>query len=315
MRTSLLAAVLAFGLVLAAPIAAASGTPLESLLERLGVLPPTPDPSHDPVPDDVDVENPSAPTNRLLGDLTATVEQVVQPAVILGKTLSFLGLNLVDGMFGSFQSGGRLVASSMNTVATNGAASVVIASISLALVGAASALGGLVQRYGSLGSVPLYTRISKSALLENEIRQQIFELIKQEPGINVSEISRRLNIAWGTATHHLQKLRHELLVSIRLASNQKCYFPNGGSFTPHEMDVMSAVKHPTAREITQFLIRSGPRCHRDITQALGLTPALVSFHASKLVRQGVLARERQGRNTMFMSLESSVDPVPRPMTH
>jgi predicted transcriptional regulator len=246
-------------------------------------------------------------TNSLLAIVSVPVEFV-------GTTLMVLGLNLVLGLFQGMGESSAMVAEAAKAVVAQPAESVVLATLSIAVAGLAGALSYLLRRFGSLGAIPLYTRIAKSELLENGIRQQIMEIIQQNPGINVSEISRRLDIAWGTATHHLQKLRHEKLVNIRIASNQKCYFPNGGTYTPHEMDVMSAIKNPTAKQIAEFLVKNGPKCHGDISEALQLTPALVSFHMQKLVGSGVVARHRQGRNTIFTPLEANLEPSPRAAT-
>lgn len=306
---------LAVGMLLAAPSAAAGSDSLYQLLEDLGVLPPEPQQGPQLPRAPIDPADPSASVNKVLGFQEMVNAIVVRPATIVGTALTLIGLNLATGLFGGMEEGGHIVAAAMNAVATNPGKSVFIATMSIALVGASAAAGHWIQRYGNWGAIPLYTRIAKSALLENNIRQQIFEMISQNPGVNVSEISRRLDIAWGTATHHLQKLRHEKLVSIRMTSNQKCYFPNGGTYTPREMDVMSAVKHPTAKQIAEFLIQNGARCHRDIAEALQLTPALVSFHTSKLIQNGVLAREKQGRNTIFTALEPTLEPAPRPVSH
>lgn len=315
MRTTLLLVALAVGMLVAAPTAAAGSDSIQKVLEELGILPRQPEPGPTIPSPTIDPADPVGSLQKSLGLQEIVNAVLVAPAQLVGTTLSLLSLNLAEGLFGGMSESGHIIAAAINAVATSPAKSVFIATLSLALAGASMGVGHWVQRYGNLGGIPLYTRISKSALLENHVRQQIFDLITHNPGINVSEISRRLDIAWGTATHHLQKLRHEKLVSIRMTSNQKCYFPNGGTYTPREMDVMSAVKHPTAKQIAEFLIRNGPRCHRDISQALGLTPALVSFHTVKLIEHGVLARERQGRNTFFTALEANLDPAPRPVSH
>jgi predicted transcriptional regulator len=246
------------------------------------------------------------------GSVIAAVGYVGQAAGAAGDGVLTLGLGLVATIFGVFSAGGQTAVSAMDAVSAAPAKSAGIATVVALAVGSGIGLLALLQRYGSFGAIPLFTRIAKNELLENKVRAQIFDLIKENPGVNVSEIARRLDIAWGTATHHLQKLRAERIIAIRRVANQKCYFQNGGTYTPTEMDLMSATKNPTARAIAALLVDGGPHCHQDIARNLEVSPALVSFHMRKLLEAGVVAKERQGRRTIFSATMDALDPTPRP---
>lgn len=237
------------------------------------------------------------------------------PVKLAADGLLALGLQLIAWLLTGLSQGTQTLVAAAHVVAAQPVASLQIAAATLLVVGVVgfTALG--LQRYGSFGAIPLFTRIAKSQLLDNPVRNQVFELVRSNPGLNVSEIGRRLDIAWGTTTHHLQKLRAERLVAIRIQGNQKCYFPNGGTFTGAEMDLMSATKHPTARRIARHLAGAGPRSHGEISTELGISPALLSFHMDRLVRAGVVARQRAGRRTIFHPLVVDLDPQPRPATH
>lgn len=240
---------------------------------------------------------------------------LVGPARIVSQSLIDLGLQLLQAMFAGVREGAHAYAGAAEAVLAHPVQAAGIAASTFLLIGLGSALAGGLERYGSLGALPLFSRIAKSDLLANGVRSQIFDLIKANPGINVSEISRSLDIAWGTTTHHLGKLRQDRLVAIRVESNRKCYFPNGGTYTNHEMDLMAATQNATARRIADYLVQWGPRCHKHIVNDLGVSPALVSFHMEKLVRAGVVARQRQGRMTIFTPLAATLDPAPRPASH
>lgn len=247
--------------------------------------------------------------------IAATAAVVTAPVDVLTRSLIELGLTLLGGFFTGVASGTSTLVHAAAVTAAAPLESLAIAAATLAIAGLLSSLAMAIQRYGSLGAIPLFSRIARDAIFENKVRSDIFELIRSNPGINVSEISRRLDVAWGTATHHLQKLRAERMVGIRVVGHQKCYFPNGGAYTPREMEVMSATKNATARRIAEFVSRSGPTPHRDVAVALGLSPALVSFHARKLEEAGVVQRRREGRHTFFVALESNLSPTPRASVH
>lgn len=315
MRMRTYGLVLGAALVLSLTIGTAAAMPseVETILAELGLMEPpslTPETGSDSPESASNEKAPARPS--MLGNVVGVV---LTPVVLVGQSLLSLSLGIFQGFAEGMAEGGRVVAAAGASVASAPVESAVVSSLAVAIASIATWLSVLAKRFGGLGLIPLFSRIAKSELLENNVRQQIFQLIQENPGINVSEISRRLDIAWGTATHHLHKLRQEKMVGIRVASNQKCYFPNGGTYTPREMDVMSVTKHPTAKQIAEFLIRNGPQSHGAIVEALGLTPALVSFHMQKLVGTGIVARHREGRSTIFTPLESDLNPTPRPVSH
>jgi len=240
---------------------------------------------------------------------------VAAPVDALSRTLIELGLSLLGGFFTGVSNGAATFAEAASVTAQAPIESIALGAAAVAVVGFATLVGLAIQRYGGLGAIPLFSRITRNALFDNKVRADIFELIQAQPGVNVSEISRRLDVAWGTATHHLQKLRDERMVSIRTVGHQKCYFPNGGTYTPREMEVMSVTKNTTAKRIAEFVARTGPTAHADVATGLGLSPALVSFHARKLVEAGVVERRREGRRTLFVALESNLAPTPRSPVH
>jgi predicted transcriptional regulator len=311
MRTTLL-----LGILLATALATPTlGEPLpapvdvEQTLEDLRIQPPTLDGSNsDPAADG------SSSSDRA-SSAVAVATIVVAPVETLSRSLVELGLSLLGGFVTGVSSGAATFVHAASVTAATPLESVAIAAATLAVAGLATLLGLAIQRYGGLGAIPLFSRIARDDLFENKIRADIFELIRANPGVNVSEISRRLDVAWGTATHHLQKLRGERMVSVRVVGHQKCYFPNGGTFTPREMDVMGATKNSTAKRIAEFVAQTGPTPHRAVAQALGLSPALVSFHARKLEEAGVVGRRREGRRTVFIPLEANLTPTPRPSVH
>lgn len=313
MRTYGLVLGAAFLLTLTISSAAALPAEVESVLKDLGLMEPELLPTTDGGEQGSQGGAPKASSKpSMLGNVVGIV---LTPVMVVGQGLLAISLGLFEGFAEGMAEGGRVVAAAGASIVASPVQSALVTSFAVTVAGLAAWLGVLAKRFGGLGLIPLFSRIAKSELLENGVRQQIFHLIQENPGINVSEISRRLDVAWGTVTHHLQKLRQEKMVGIRVASNQKCYFPNGGTYTPREMDVMSATKHPTAKQIAEFLVRNGPTSHGAIASALELTPALVSFHMEKLVGNGIVERRREGRSTIFSPLETTLNPAPRPMSH
>jgi DNA-binding transcriptional ArsR family regulator len=185
---------------------------------------------------------------------------------------------------------------------------------SVAVTGAAASTGvggwagwSALRKWGLLGSgagVAGFSRIADDDLLEHPLRGQIFQVIQSNPGIHASGLARQVGVGWGTITHHLEKLEKGHLVATRKINNQKCFFENGGKVSRLDMAVAGAVKGDTASDIAGFVLGHPMTSQKDMAAALGISPALVSFHVKKLVNLGVLDKVRHGKETLLTTSEA-----------
>lgn len=163
---------------------------------------------------------------------------------------------------------------------------------------------GLVGSGLGLGGLGGFTRIENDDLLDHPMRAQIFQVIQSNPGIHASGLARQVGVGWGTITHHLEKLEKGSLVATRKVNNQKCFFENGGKVSRQDMAIAGAVKGDTAGDIAGFVTAHPMTSQKQMAEALGLSPALVSFHVKKLVNLGVLDKVRHGKETLLTTSES-----------
>jgi DNA-binding MarR family transcriptional regulator len=154
------------------------------------------------------------------------------------------------------------------------------------------------RRWGALLAsfvMPLFSRIQKDEVLDHEKRAQIFELIKQRPGVHLSEISRSLDLAWGSTLHHLRKLREQRLIQIKKNGHHKCYFLNGSGYTDAQMDAVSLLKNQTLADVAAAIEAHPDSSLKAISQALGISPPLTAHHVKTLEKAGLIRKERAGR--------------------
>lgn len=183
----------------------------------------------------------------------------------------------------------------------------------VAVTGAAASTGvggwagwAALKKWGWLGSAGIggFSRIADDELLEHPLRSQIFQVIQTNPGIHASGLARQVGVGWGTITHHLEKLEKGQLVATRKINNQKCFFEQGGKVSRLDMSVAGAVKGDTVSDIAGFVLGHPMTSQKDMADALGLSPALVSFHVKKLVNLGVLDKVRHGKETLLTTSEA-----------
>jgi predicted transcriptional regulator len=183
-----------------------------------------------------------------------------------------------------------------------------VATVGTAATGAAAGWGlwEVLRRWGWMTgfAVPGFTRIEDSELLKHPLRGQIFQIIQGNPGIHASELSRRMNVGWGTIIHHLEKLEKGRLVTARKVNNQKCFFEDGGRVSRLDMAVASAIRAGSAADIASFVQSHPMTSQKAMATELGISPALASFHVKKLAALGVLDKVRRGKETLLTTSDA-----------
>ncbi len=252
-----------------------------------------------------------------LGSLGAgSTTGVVVAASGLGNGIAFLGLGLLDGIlaYSGLVQGLRPDAMPVAAFAT-------VTSVGAAGSAGAGGWAGMqaLKKWGFMGTglagVAGFSRITNDELLNHPMRAQIFDVIKEHPGIHASQLAREMGVGWGTITHHLDKLQRGEMVTTRRVNNQKCFFEQGGEISRADMAIASALKGDTAASIAAFVQAQPMTSQKTMAEALGISPALASFHVKKLVNLGVLDKLRHGKETLLTTSDglrrvmASSDPV------
>ncbi|PKK81788.1 MAG: hypothetical protein CVT47_00660 [Thermoplasmata archaeon HGW-Thermoplasmata-2] len=146
------------------------------------------------------------------------------------------------------------------------------------------------------GGAALFTRIPQDKILENPTRRQIFNAIQRNPGINMSQISKRLGIGWGTTVHHVKKLEAAMKVHVEDRNNERCFFENGGEFPVDSMAAAAALKDSTAKGIFGYIRKKPGASQKDVAAHFGIRPSLVSWHVTRLEKEGIINRNRSGKS-------------------
>lgn len=161
---------------------------------------------------------------------------------------------------------------------------------------AAAGVLAVFQAFGwwralGLGGVALYSRLSKSELLDNEHRDKVYKLVQAEPGIAMSEIGARLGIGWGTVVYHLDRLERVGFVASERSGMHRCWFPVG-TVPRAAREGIGALKAETTRNVALFLVGRPGASQTDLCEGLGLSASAASKQVSKLEKAGLVRRER-----------------------
>lgn len=162
----------------------------------------------------------------------------------------------------------------------------IIAIISSGLLGAAAIIGLVDNNKYAFATmiIPLYHRVGRDEMLDNEIRGMVYGYIVANPGVNYTGIKDALNMPNGTLAYHLKVLqRTGLVVSIRDGPYRLFYTKamkpiNGTKRTPNR----------TQLKIVDLIEEHPGQTQKDLAKALGLTQAAISYNLKTLEKEGVV---------------------------
>ncbi|MHB8604562.1 MAG: winged helix-turn-helix transcriptional regulator [Thermoplasmatota archaeon] len=154
----------------------------------------------------------------------------------------------------------------------------------------------LLKLAGAAGLVPLYSHLRDDELLNDTNRSRIFELIKGEPGISTKDIADRLDLAWGTVTHHLGKLEKSRLVVSKKYGKYRRYFVNGAS---EQKDTVAVLKIHRTADVAE-IIRTHPGItQKEVGEALGVSSSTILWHVRRLEQTALIQKVRAGKAVKY----------------
>ena len=135
-------------------------------------------------------------------------------------------------------------------------------------------------------------------VLALETRKEIFEHVQTNPGIHFSQIKRDLNMETGLLQHHLNTLEeYDVLMSEEHRGKRRLFVAE--ELDDEEREILSSLRYETTRHILLFLIQKETARNGEIATELGVAPATVSWHVSRLVEDGIVSPVQDGRTTLY----------------
>lgn len=172
----------------------------------------------------------------------------------------------------------------------------------------ATAVGGAAL---ALVGFALYSRLSRGELLDHERRDGVYQLVRAEPGISLSDIASRSGLGWGTAVYHLERLEKAGFVTSERSGGRRCYFPIGEvpkDARPH----LGALQQDALRDLASLVVERPGVTQSELAEALGITPGAASKQVSKLESVGLVRREREWK-TVRLHPEPALTQILAPM--
>lgn len=140
--------------------------------------------------------------------------------------------------------------------------------------------------------------------LELESRREIYQAVRDTPGIHFRELLRDTEYAQGTLQYHLRWLVDEALLERSEDGEFTRYYPSK-KFEPADKAVMDALRREYSRRIIAHLATAGPLSTSELADRLEKSASTTSWHLSRLTGAGVVAKERDGRSVLYSLTDRS----------
>jgi len=137
-----------------------------------------------------------------------------------------------------------------------------------------------------------------STLLNQTTRMNIYNFIKENPGIHFRALSNYLSMPIGVLQYHLGLLVNGGLLSTYRDGRYRRYFESK-RFSETEMKAISILRHETAGKILAALLKKPRTTHRDLATELGISSQALSWQMRCLEKVGFIKREAESVNVKY----------------
>lgn len=146
---------------------------------------------------------------------------------------------------------------------------------------------------------PLFSRVRGDRLLDNDVRQRVHQMVEENPGITIKEVTQVCEIGWGTAVYHLKRLEDARLVVSQRHRQHRRYFKNGGGIANADKAAFGELKNPTGARLAQAVANQPGSCQKELCAAVGVGASLAHKYLTRLGEAGLLVTQRQWRQVRY----------------
>lgn len=203
----------------------------------------------------------------------------------------------------------------IEAIPTSDAAVIAAAAAGASMLGL-YAIWRILKWTGFAAFLPLYSHITDDEILEDPNRGNIYRLIQAEPGISTKDIADRLDLAWGTVTHHLGKLEKRRFVVSKKYGKYRRYFANGAGGS-QDKDALAVLRLDRTGDVAELIRQQPGVTQKAVSQMLGVSSSTILWHVKRLeevqlvrkVREGKLVRYYPGEGLQGVTLIPAVPTV------
>jgi len=139
----------------------------------------------------------------------------------------------------------------------------------------------------AFGIIPAHWRLESEQVLDNDVRARVFEEVRKQDGVSLSQITKNASLSKSTVRYALRVL---------LAFNYIIQGPNRYYYLPGHST--SHLTHTQSTILDTMVTKESYR-QEDLARAVGMTRAGLTPQLDTLIRRGDVERIKRGRHVYY----------------
>ncbi len=135
-------------------------------------------------------------------------------------------------------------------------------------------------------------------VLELESRQNIYALLKKNPGLHLSKIAQILTLRVSLVEYHLHYLEKHRLLKSDKHTGYKRYFISGEAESIQKKN-FSIVRQKNILKIVLILLKQKQANHKELLSQLDISASTLSYHLKRLVKNDILIIDKKGTEHIY----------------
>jgi len=131
-----------------------------------------------------------------------------------------------------------------------------------------------------------------------EMRQQIYEFVREFPGLHFREIKRRINLSIGALQYHLAQLAEDKLI-VGVKDGEYLRYYTVGAVTQKDRFYLQFLRQTPIRRMVLYLLEKKRANHKSLATVSGVSLATTSWYLGKLLDAKIVQKKKTGREVFY----------------
>ncbi len=156
-----------------------------------------------------------------------------------------------------------------------------------------------------------YRRITTHNVLENETRRTVYNLICQNPGIDLTRLALLSDCNERTLRYHISQIAEKDYITVYNQGKSYHFFENHNAFSPKEQRFLSYYSSGQTGKILSLIHKKPGVTRRELADHLGVSSPTVTRMVQGLVHEECVHLVKEGRYTRHYLTGESCSTIQR----